>query len=89
MYLILIIVDKDLGLISILNFIISFYLQVWMQVIEKTEALSEVIKQQAEAVFNTTVDKLNTLILDRRAAKQMFQEEKTRYDQEFAKVSAT
>jgi len=88
-YLILIIVDKDLGLISILNFIISFYLQVWMQVIEKTEALSEVIKQQAEAVFNTTVDKLNTLILDRRAAKQMFQEEKTRYDQEFAKVSAT
>jgi len=57
-----------------------------MTLIEKTTALSTVIKNQAELMVSSTIDKLQVLIADKRAAKQMFQEEKSYFELELNKV---
>ena len=61
--------------------------QVWKSVISKTEALSEKIRSQADIIYESTHSKLQTLIADRRAAKQLFQDEKTAFENELNKVS--
>ena len=57
-----------------------------MKLVEKTEAISAMVKKQADLIFKSTVDKLQILIADKRSAKQLFVEEKSHFDSDLSKV---
>ncbi|XP_067942710.1 tyrosine-protein kinase Fer-like isoform X2 [Watersipora subatra] len=62
--------------------------EVWTKLISKTETLSALVRKQTEQVLSSTLEKLQVLIADKRAAKQMFVEEKAHFDSELNKVKA-
>lgn len=57
-----------------------------MKLVEKTDALSASVKKQADLIYTSTVEKLQVLIADKRAARQMFAEEKSHFDAEISKA---
>lgn len=57
-----------------------------MALMGRMEDASSAFLRQADLVCSITVEKLNTLIADRNAARQMFFEEKQQCDSELAKV---
>ena len=65
------------------------YKQTWKSIIAKTEALSEKIRSQAELIHDSTHAKLQVLIADRRAAKQLFQDEKAAFESELNRVGGS
>ncbi|XP_014672847.1 PREDICTED: uncharacterized protein LOC106813263 [Priapulus caudatus] len=55
-------------------------MQVWGEILQMTEELSLMYKSRAEALANHTVNRVNTLIAERKAIKKNYSEERSTLD---------
>ena len=65
---------------------ISF--QAWDSVIKGTEKLAELLQFSFDGLTTKVMDKLTSLITDKKAARKNYEDERNRLEKEFSRVSS-
>lgn len=65
----------------------SLVAQTWKTMMEELESAAKLIKANADAVEKETLEKLNSLCMEKRRARKVYQEEHNRISQQFGNVS--
>jgi tyrosine-protein kinase Fer len=63
-------------------------LQAWKNMLEELENTAKLIKQNADSVESKSLDKLNSLYVEKRRARKQYQEEHNRIVAQFTHVSS-
>lgn len=76
------------GQVNVISQNLFYVLQAWNAIVKGTESLVGLLQFSVDGLTTKVMEKITSLIADKKAARKSYEEERNRLEKEFSRVSS-